>query len=141
MTVSEAIIKWLKEFNPEEYWKMKRINTDIMHGDVDYALVKEPVRNVKNYISGTKIITEHYQLRARLECCTNNDSVDNGAWMEALTKWIEERNEQKIFPDLQSDMVQEIGIASPFYMGRNEENKAIYHLTIFIRYMKKGGQS
>lgn len=45
MTVSEAIIQWLKQFAPE---KMRQIDTDRMHGDVDFALVKEPTINEKN---------------------------------------------------------------------------------------------
>lgn len=137
MTVSGAIIKWLKEFNPEEYWKMNKINTDVMHGDVDYALVKEPVRNVKNFISGAQIITEHYQLMARLDSINDSDSVDNGAWLEALTEWIDKRNKQKIYPKVDSGTVQEIGISSPFYMGKSEDKKAIYQLTIFIRIRKE----
>ena len=48
MTVSESIIEWLKTFDPEEYWKMKQVDTDIQSAKVDsYSLVKEPVRNEK----------------------------------------------------------------------------------------------
>lgn len=136
MTVSESIIKWLKKFNPADYWQMNKINTDIMHNDVEYALVKEPVRNVKRYISGTEIIREHYQLRARLDSVSDADSIDNGAWLESLTDWVESQNEMKQFPDLDKYRVEEIGIASPFYVGRTEDEKAIYQLTIFIRYRK-----
>ena len=138
MTISGAIIKWLKDFNPTEYWQMDKINTDLMHNDVDYVLVKEPIRNVKRFISGTEIITEHYQLRARLDSINDNDSVDNGAWLEALTEWINAKNQEKNYPTLDDGKVQEIGIASPFYMGKSEDKKAIYQLTVFIRYMKKG---
>lgn len=35
MTISEAIIKWLKEFNPAEYWKMKKIDTEQQSPHVD----------------------------------------------------------------------------------------------------------
>ena len=49
MTVSQAIIKWLKEFDPAEYWRMQKIDTDIQSAEVDsYSLVKEPVQNVKS---------------------------------------------------------------------------------------------
>ena len=34
MTVSEAVIKWLKSFDPEEYRKMKQIDTDIQSAKV-----------------------------------------------------------------------------------------------------------
>lgn len=135
MTVSGAIIAWLKTFNPEEYWKMQNINTDIMHGNVDYALVKEPVRNVKKFVSGAEIITEHYQLRARLDTVHDGDTVDNNAWLEALTAWVEQQNRAKNYPEVPGTM--ETGIASPYYMGRSEDKKAIYQLTIFIRYRRE----
>lgn len=138
MTVSGAIIQWLKRFNPTELWKMGKIDTDLMHGDVDYSLVKEPVANVKKYINGSEVHTEHYQIRARLDCQTNNDCVDNEEWLEALTLWIDRCNKAGDFPSLADVKVQQIGIATPFYMGKNEENKAIYQMTIFIRYRKEG---
>ena len=141
MTVSEAIIKWLKEFNPDEYWKMKKIDTDLMHNDVDYALVKEPVKNVRTYVSGMNVITEHYQFRARLDSINDNDSVENSAFMESLTGWIEKRNWNKDFPSLQCATVQEIGVSTPFYLGASNDKKAIYQLTIFIRYIKKENES
>ena len=134
MTVSEAIITWLKTFKPHGLWDMQTINTDVMHSTVDYALVKEPVRNIKRYVSGTEIITEHYQLRAKLDSTNDTDSVENGAWLEQLTDWVETKNKNKEFPTLAD--VKEVGIASPFYVGRTEDKKAIYQLTIFITFRK-----
>jgi len=138
MTVSEAIIAWLKTFNPEEYWKMKQIDTDFMHGNVDYALVKEPITNVKKFISGTEIHTDHYQICARLPAQTNTDAVDNGAWFEALTEWISEQNRNKVFPELQGFIAQQIGVSTSFSAGKNGAGEALYTMTIFIKYMKKG---
>lgn len=138
MTVSEAIIKWLKTFDPEEYGRMKHIDTDLMHGDVAYSLVKEPIVNVKKFISGDSIHKEYYQICARMDTQTNTDCVENGAWLEALTEWIDKQNHSKTFPDLGDIEVRSIGVSTPFYMGKNEQNKAIYQMTIFIEYYKKG---
>ena len=138
MTVSESIIAWLKTFNPKEYWKMEHIDTDFMHGNMDYALMKEPVVNVKRFISGTEIRTEHYQIGARLSAQTNDEAVDNGAWMEALAEWIAEQNSKKQFPNLPDVTVQQIGVSTPYSAGKNEAGEALYRLTIFIKYMKKG---
>lgn len=44
MTVSQSIIKWLKEFSPES---MKHIDTDRMRGNVNFALVKEPMNFIR----------------------------------------------------------------------------------------------
>ena len=138
MTVSKAIINWLKEFNLKDYWGIKKVSTDLMRQDVNYALVREPVRNVRRFISGTEIITEHYQFLARLDSYTDADSEDNDVWMDALSEWIRKMNQDKVYPEVDAGQVQEIGISSPSYMGRNDKNEAIYQMTIFIRYMKKG---
>lgn len=135
MTNSGQIIEWLKTFNPTSYWQMNNIDTDVMHGKVDYALVKEPIRNVKRFISGNEIITEHFQLRARLDSSNNDDSVDNEAWLEALTDWVCTKNRAKSFPAITN--IQEVGIASPYFLGRSEDKKALYQLTIFIKYRKE----
>jgi len=140
MTVSGAVIRWLKEFDLEEYWRINNINTDVMHNDVDYVLVKTPIQNIKKYLSGTKIITDHYQLRARLDSVSDSDSIDNNTWLEALTDWIEKRNTEKDYPQLESGEAQEIGISAPFFMGVSEDKKAIYQLTIFIKYRKEQSQ-
>ena len=84
MTVSEAIIKWLQEFDPEEYWKMNSIDTEMQSSKPDsYSLVKAPVQNVKTYISGRKVYTDHYTIQARLSNQTNADRIDNNGFGEA----------------------------------------------------------
>lgn len=135
MTVSGRIIEWLKKFDPKE---MKHIDTDLMRGTVDYVLVKEPTVNVKRFISGAEIHKEYYQIRARLDTQTNTDCEENGAWLETLTDWIDRQNREKVFPALDGVTVQKIGVSSPFYMGKNEQNKSLYQMTIFIEYFKKG---
>ncbi len=137
MTVSEAIIKWLKLFNPTEYWKMKHIDTDLMHGDIDYALIKEPVRNVKTYLSGTKVITEHYMLAARLPTNTNTNCMDNTGFGEALEQWVGEQTCNKVFPDIPDAKVQKVEVTTPFYKGRTETNNSIYQMTVGITYVKE----
>ncbi|MFW5669291.1 MAG: hypothetical protein ACOCM4_08620, partial [Acetivibrio ethanolgignens] len=106
MTVSQSIIRWLKQFKPEEYWEMKEINTDLQRSNAcTYALCKEPVQNVKKYLSGKSVHTDHYSIMARLSSKTNSDRIENGAWGEILTDWIEERNKNEDFPVLDKGVV------------------------------------
>lgn len=137
MTVSSAIIKWLKTFNPEDYWKMKHIDTDLMHGNVDYAIVKEPVRNEKTYLSGKKVITDHYMIAARLPNITNDDCIDNTGFGEEMEKWVAEQNSNKNLPEITDAVVQKVDVTSPFYMGKTETNKSIYQMTVGITYVKE----
>ena len=138
MTVSQAIIKWLKTFKPENLPHMQQIDTDLMHGDVDYALVKEPVTNVRHFITGTEMHKDHYQIRARLASQTNSDCEDNGEWLEALTEWIGQKNRVGEYPELERATVKRIGVSTPFHMGSNGQGESLYQMTIYIEYMKEG---
>lgn len=138
MTVSQAIIKWLKEFDPAEYWRMQKIDTDIQSAEVDsYSLVKEPVQNVKSYMSGKKEYTNHYTIQARLSSKPNSDRIDNSGFGEALENWIREKNSKKELPDVSDAVVKAIGVTTPFYIGKTAENDSIYQMTIAIKYEKE----
>ena len=138
MTVSEAIIKWLKTFNPEEYWKMKQVDMEIQSANVDsYSLVKEPVRNEKKYITGRKVITEHYMLQARLSSQTNTERIENNGFGEALEEWVSDQNNAKNFPKVPDATVQSVNVTTPFYLGKTETNNSIYQLTVAISYEKQ----
>lgn len=138
MTVSEAVIKWLKSFDPEEYWKMKQIDTEIQSAKVDsYSLIKEPVRNVKTYVSGKKVITDHYMIQARLSSQTNTDRIENNGFGEALEEWVSEQDKAKNFPEIPDAVVQGINVTTPFYLGKTETNNSIYQMTVAIKYEKE----
>ena len=139
MTVSGAIIQWLKIFDPEEYRKMKQIDTDIQSAKIDsYSLVKEPVRNEKAYITGKKVITEHYMLQARLSSQSNTDRIENTGFGEALEEWVSEQNRAKNFPQIPDAAVQRISVTTPFYLGRVDAgNSSVYQLTVAIKYEKE----
>lgn len=137
MTVSEAIIKWLKEFNHEEYRKINRIDTDIQAAEVEsYSLVKEPVQNVKNYLSGKQEITEHYAIMARLSSQTNTDRIENNGFGETLEAWVLEQDRNRNYPVLPV-AVQSISVTTPFYIGKTETNNSLYQMTIAIKYIKE----
>ena len=138
MTVSESIITWLKQFSPADYWRMKSIDTDIQMAEVDsYALIKEPVQNVKKYLSGRKEITAHYSLSARLSSQVNGERIDNGGFGEALESWVEEQNQMSNFPVIDDAVVSSISVTTPFYIGRTESNNSVYSMTIAIKYVKE----
>lgn len=137
MTVAGAIIKWLKTFNSEEYWQMKHIDTDLMHGDVEYSVIKEPVKNVKTYLSGKKVITEHYMIAARLPSTTNDDCVDNNGFGSALEEWVENQNSNKNLPVIDGATTQKVTVTTPFCICRTETNNSIYQMTVGITYVKE----
>lgn len=138
MTVSEAIIKWLYEFNSEKYWNMPQIDTDIQGPKVDsFSLAKEPVQNVKSYLSGKKVYTGHYMICARLSSNMDADRVDNLGFGEALEEFVRAKNLAEEFPVIPDATVRSIEVTTPFYLGATENNDSIYQMTIAIKYEKE----
>lgn len=138
MTVSESIIRWLKTFDPAEYGKMRRIDTDMQSAEVKtYSLVKEPVRDIKSYITGEKIYTDHYMIQARLSVQGNAERIENIAFGELLSAWVEEQDRNGVYPEIEGAKVSKISITTPFYLGVTKENDGIYNMTIAIKYVKE----
>ena len=139
MTVSEAIIKWLKTFDPQEYWKMGQIDTEIQSAKVDsYSLVKEPVRNEKTFITGKKVITDHFMIQARLSSQTNTDCIGNNGFGEALENWVAEQNRDRNFPQIPDAAVQSLSVTTPFYLGKADTNNSgVYQMTVAVKYEKE----
>lgn len=136
MTVSEALIKWLMEFN-EDGRRMKSIDVDKQSAEVEsYALVKEPVVNSKKNIQGDEEVTVHYTLMARLANNTNPDRIDNNAFGEAMEGWIEEKNRRREYPDIPKGNVLEVRVTTPFFAGRTETNNSVYQMTVALKYEK-----
>ena len=138
MTVSEAIINWLKTFEPAEYWRMKNIDTEQQSPKPDsYSLVRAPVQNVRTFVSGKKVYTDHYTIQARLPNQTNEDRIDNNGFGEALEGWVSDKNALEEFPDLSDATVKNVDVTTPFYVGRTDDNSNIYQMTIAIKYEKE----
>ena len=117
---------------------MRQVDTDIQSAKEDsYSLVKEPVRNVKTYVSGRKVITDHYMIQARLSSQTNSDRIGNNGFGEALEEWVSEQNRNKNFPQIPDAAVQNISVMTPFYLGKADTNNSIYQLTVAIKYEKE----
>ncbi len=136
MTVSESIIIWLKTFSQEkQYLKM---GTDILRpGTEMYSLAKEPVQNIKTYLSGKKEYTDHYMFRACLPSINNVECINNNVFGETLTEWVNEQNRKKVYPVIENAAVTEISITTPYYLGVTKENDSIYQMTIAIKYVKE----
>lgn len=138
MTVSEAIIQWLMTFDSSEYWKMNQIDTEQQSPTVDsYSLVRAPVQNVKNYLSGRKVYTDHYTIHARLSNQSDADRIDNNGFGEALENWVRGKDANGEFPVLADAKVQSVSITTPFYVGKTDKNDSVYQMTIAIKYEKE----
>lgn len=138
MTVSEAVIKWMKGFDTSEFQKINEIDTDMQSAEVDsYSLVKEPVQNMKSYLSGKKEYTDHYMLQARLSSISNTERIENNGFGEALEKWVSQKNLERDFPVIPDAVVKRISVTTPFYAGKTENDNIVYQMTVAVKYEKE----
>lgn len=136
MTVPESIVAWLKGFQTEQ--KISRIDIDILRaGSIRYALVKEPIQNVKSYLSGRKEYTNHYTFTACLPSVNSEECNDNTKFGEALEEWVKEKNKKEEYPKIEEAAVTSITITTPFYLGITREQDSVYQMTIAIKYVKE----
>lgn len=134
MTVVESIIKWFASFNIND------IDTDALGGQsASYGIAKEPVQQVKTYLSGKKLYTDYYDFLVRLDSKTDTERSSNHDFMKKLTEWIEKQDREYKFPELPEHLkCRSIGISTPFHMQSAGEDTAIYLFTIKIKYEKEG---
>lgn len=136
MTITESIIKWLQGFQADN--KPVKVDADILRpGSIKYALAKEPIQNVKSYLSGKKEYTNHYTFMARLPSVNSEECIDNTGFGEALEEWVKEKNRKEEYPDIEDAVVKNISITTPFYIGITQEQDSIYQMTIAIKYVKE----
>ena len=136
MTITESIIKGLQGFQADN--KQVKVDADILRpGSIKYALAKEPIQNVKSYLSGKKEYTNHYTFMARLPSVNSEECIDNTGFGEALEEWVKEKNRKEEYPDIEDAVVKNISITTPFYIGITQEQDSIYQMTIAIKYVKE----
>lgn len=132
MTISDSIIAWLNSYVEG------RVDTDILSDSpLTFALSKQPIINIKSYVSGKEEHTEYYQFLARFDSQTNSDRRDNQSFFEGLESWIYEQNKGENFPAIQNARVESISVSSSYYMGATKENTAMYSLTIALQFTKE----
>ena len=127
MTISQSLIEWLKGYQPVE------IATETQSDKVmTYALAKEPIVNIKRYLSGRREVTENYMFTARLDSQMNTDRIDNGAWFEGLERWVEEQYNLGNLPRVEG--IRKVGVTSSFYVGMADAHTSVYQVGLEIIY-------
>lgn len=139
MTVSESVIEWLKRFETEGGRGIGHVETDALKAaTVSYGLAKTPQETIKKYLSGKEEHTVHFQFSARMDAKTNADRIENQNWLDALTDWIQQRDQEKDYPILrEGSSCTGIRITSPYYAGQGNMDNVTYMLTVAIKYVKE----
>lgn len=137
MTVSKALIQWLYGYGNIQI--DERIETDVLAQQaISYALYKEPNAIVDAYIDGSQMRTEYYTFLARRNTQIEAERQDNNVFLEELENWIDEKNLNGEFPQLDGNRYcEDVSVSSGLYLYTNEDSQAVYALTIQIKYRKE----
>ena len=133
MTISEAISKWLAEYDG--------IVVDTNHvsdGSDQYGLFKSPQRNIVSHVDYSYEITEYYQLLARLNSLSEDDRKDSDEQLEKLTYWADDYpfNHEYLVLDGNRQILNISVTGSPYPLS-TDSSDTVYQLSIEITYTRE----
>lgn len=133
MTISEAISKWLAEYDG--------IVVDTNHvsdGSDKYGLFKSPQRNIVSHVDYSYEITEYYQLLARLNSLSEDDRKDSDEQLEKLTYWADDYPFIYEYPALDGNrQILNISVTGSPYPLSTDSSDTVYQLSIEITYTRE----
>lgn len=136
--ISECVKSWLNEYDKADFSEMA---TDFIEGEIgSYAIYKSPNKTIVPFIDGSKLVTEYYQLFARQSTQIEAERVDNQQFLSDLEDWVEKKDYNEDYPNLSevgSIVCAEIKISNSAAITSQEDDNAIYQITIAIQYLKE----
>lgn len=141
MTVSECVKEWLSLYPNLDISDMA---TDFIEGDADsYAIYKSPNKTVDRFNDGSCMVTEYYQFFARQSTMMDTERISNQQLLADLEAWVEDKDYNEDYPDLSGVgnlRCEEISISGSAAITSQENDSAIYQVTIAVRYLKEREQ-
>lgn len=138
MTVGECLKEWLSEYEGAD---ISVLDTDFIEGEKgSFAIYKSPNNTSVPFIDGSSLVTEYYQFFARQSTQLDEERIDNQNFLAELENWVEERDCNEEYPDLSGVgnlSCTEIGVSNSAAITSQEEDNAIYQITIAIQYLKE----
>ncbi len=138
MTVSEGLKEWLGDYDNMDISELLTDFIDAPEGCL--ALFKSPSREEKTFLDGSKEITEYYNFFARSSTQLEEKRVENQQMMDDLTEWITEKAFYEDYPDLSkagSLICENVEVSDAASITSQEDDNAIYQLTLAIQYLKE----
>ena len=135
MTVAEKLKEWISQYGAQ-----LELETDFIEaGNGSYSFYKSPQSNIVTHIDGSKLITEYYNFFMRQSTQMDEERIENQEWLARFEEWIDEQNFEENYPDLAelNSECQEIAVTGSATITSQEDDSAIYQVTISIQYLKE----
>lgn len=111
-------------------------DTDRLRAEAEsLGIYKQPTNETVDYIDGSTLCTDYFYIVARQEAQEERDRVSNQEFLEQFEQWIEEQNYKSNYP--QGHNIEEILVASSFYMQETDGEQAVYQISVGVTYRKE----
>lgn len=119
-----------------------KVNVNYLEADTDaYSIEEVPINPiVKKYVNGDSVRQYAFIFTSRepygVDVLTN---IDNSGFYEKFADWIENQNDNEIFPLLDNGLeTLEIKVTSTGYAFAVTEDTAQFQIQLRLKYFKKG---
>lgn len=136
MTISKAIVTWLKQIDG---FQLADIATDEIGTSADSnGLFRSPNRIITENIDGSYNVKEYFQFFARRDSQEDIDRQDNDTWIENLMYYIDDAGYKYALPTLDNNRTcKELEINGAPSMFQRDSDTAVYQITIAITYSRE----
>ena len=139
MTVGECLKDWLGEYDNLDFSELLTDFIDAPEGCM--SLFRSPQKQEKVYLDGSKEVTEYYNFFARKSTQLDEERIENQQLLDDLTEWIENKSFAEDYPDLSQVgnhlTCEDITVNGASAINSQENDNAIYQVTIAIQYLKE----
>ena len=138
MTVGECLKDWLSEYGGLNFSELLTDFIDAPEGCM--ALFRSPQKQENTYLDGSKNVTEYCNFFARKSTQLDEERVENQQLLDDLTEWIENKAFEEDYPDLSQVgnlTCEDITVNGTSAINSQEDDNAIYQITIAIQYLKE----
>lgn len=133
MSILGALQTYLEGF---EGMEMQPVLTDGTDGGNSYAL--QPAGNSKTVtdIVGNRTYINNYIFYARACTASEADRKDNYEFLDGFFEWIEENNENGVYPEIAGYEVEEISATNVLLFEVDESGQGTYQIQIQLKITK-----
>ena len=137
MSIISALQTYLMGFDGME---MRTIHTDGTESEAGTCAVA-PAGNSKMVedIIGNRTYINNYIFYAREYTTSEAERQENYDFLDAFFKWLEDNNDNEVFPEIQGYAVEEISAANVMLYDVDEDGRGTYQIQIQLKLTKRRG--
>lgn len=136
MSIAKALQDWLETFDGMELRPIASVQTDFAPlSPSTYALAPAGNSLTKTDILGNKTHINNYVFYAREAIAEEADRAENYDFLESLSSWIEQKNDSKDYPALDSPKrVRKITVSNIMLFSIEDNGLGTYQAQIQLTY-------